>query len=145
MIIPKGRRRARVLLSRPDPQVHGPRRDRARGGLRRPEVSTTSSGLRLKKALPSTTRFFRTSTSWLSFLYSADTTRFSINLGASAHKDAIPLRCRASNQVLNDEWNNSNADQVFNNGLNLGNGLQLRFVKLVVHNRLDPSLFHRPQ
>ena len=47
-----------------------------------------------------------------SFLYSAETTRFSIVTGASvpdAEHSKIPVLTRA----LNDEWANSNADQVF--------------------------------
>ena len=51
-----------------------------------------------------------------SFLYSAETTRFSIALGASVptaeHKKTPSLT-----QALNDEWLNSNADQVFSTAL----------------------------
>ena len=47
-----------------------------------------------------------------SFLYSAETTRFSINLGASIPENEhqkVPVLTKA----LNDEWLNYNADQVF--------------------------------
>jgi len=52
-----------------------------------------------------------------SFLYSAETTRFTISLGASvnAHEQTkIP----ALTGALNDDWLNSNADQVFAQALN---------------------------
>jgi len=82
----------------------------------------------------------------VSFLYSADTTRFSINLGASAHEDQYRFIPRLE-QALNDEWNNSNADQVFNTALTWAMVYNSTFVKLVVSNGsihpyyIDPSNF----
>jgi len=82
----------------------------------------------------------------VSFLYSADTTRFSINLGASAHEDQYRYIPRLE-QALNDEWNNSNADQVFNTALTWSMVYNSAFIKLVVHNNsihpyfIDPCNF----
>ena len=47
-----------------------------------------------------------------SFLYSAETTRFSINLGAAV-PDQEQVNVPALTKALHDEWLNSNADQVF--------------------------------
>jgi len=47
-----------------------------------------------------------------SFLYSAETTRFSIQLGASVN-DMENVKVPTLTRALNDEWLNSNADQVF--------------------------------
>ena len=82
----------------------------------------------------------------VSFLYSADTTRFSINLGAAAHEDQYRYIPRLE-QALNDEWNNSNADQVFNTALTWAMVYNSAFIKLVVSNGaihpyfIDPSSF----
>jgi hypothetical protein len=82
----------------------------------------------------------------VSFLYSADTTRFSINLGASAHEDQYRYIPRLE-QALNDEWNNSNADQVFNTALTWAMVYNSAFIKLVVSNGaihpyfIDPNNF----
>ena len=51
-----------------------------------------------------------------SFLYSAETTRFSINMGASV-SDMEQVKVPRLTQALNDEWINSNADQVFSSAL----------------------------
>lgn len=51
-----------------------------------------------------------------SFLYSAETTRFTINIGA----EVSPLEHRkipVLTSLLNDEWLNSNCDQVFSTAL----------------------------
>jgi len=66
-----------------------------------------------------------------SFLYSSETTRFSINIGASVHKTEhtkIPVLTRA----LNDEWLNSNTDQVFSTAINWSLVYNSTFVKVVV-------------
>ena len=68
-----------------------------------------------------------------SFLYSAETTRFSINLGASVppgehHK--VPVLTKA----LNDEWLNTNADQVFSSAVTWSLAYGTTFVKLVMMN-----------
>ena len=68
-----------------------------------------------------------------SFLYSAETTRFSINLGASVpdneHKK-IPVLTKA----LNDEWLNSNADQVFSTATTWSLVYNSAYVKLIMNN-----------
>jgi hypothetical protein len=82
----------------------------------------------------------------ISFLYSADTTRFSINLGASARDEQFRYIPKLE-QVLNDEWNNSNADQVFATALTWAMVYNSGFVKLVYANGgihpyfVDPSSF----
>ena len=65
-----------------------------------------------------------------SFLYSSETTRFSIQLGASVpsnehHKSPVLT------QALNDEWLNSNADQVFSTALTWALVYSSTFIKLV--------------
>jgi hypothetical protein len=65
-----------------------------------------------------------------SFLYSAETTRFNIALGASAD----PLMHRyvpTLTQALHDEWNNSNADQVFATALIWALVFNSTFIKLI--------------
>ena len=66
-----------------------------------------------------------------SFLYSSETTRFSINIGASVDKtehSKIPVLTRA----LNDEWLNSNTDQVFSTAINWSLVFNTTFVKVVI-------------
>jgi len=74
-----------------------------------------------------------------SFLYSAETTRFSIALGASVppneHKKTPSLT-----QALNDEWLNSNADQVFSTALTWALVYNSSFVKLVYKNGIHPYM-----
>ena len=74
-----------------------------------------------------------------SFLYSAETTRFSIALGASVptaeHKKTPSLT-----QALNDEWLNSNADQVFSTALTWALVYNTSFVKLVYNNGIHPYM-----
>lgn len=48
-----------------------------------------------------------------SFVYSAETTRFSIKLGADANKSNLSMT-PVLNQRLNDEWDDSDADMIFN-------------------------------
>lgn len=74
-----------------------------------------------------------------SFLYSAETTRFSINIGASVPVDEhkkIPVLTNA----LNDEWLNSNADQVFSSALTWALTYNTTFVKLIYNNGIHPYL-----
>ena len=74
-----------------------------------------------------------------SFLYSAETTRFSIQLGASV--DPIEHRKTPSlTNALNDEWLNSNADQVFMSALNWALVYNTTFIKLVVNNGITPYM-----
>ena len=74
-----------------------------------------------------------------SFLYSAETTRFSINLGASVpegeHKKVPVLT-----QALNDEWLNSNADQVFSTCLTWALTYNTTFIKLIWNNGIHPFM-----
>jgi len=74
-----------------------------------------------------------------SFLYSAETTRFSINIGASvdvAEQSKIPVLT----QALNDEWLNSNADQVFSTALTWSLVYNSTFIKLIYNNGIHPYL-----
>lgn len=74
-----------------------------------------------------------------SFLYSAETTRFSINLGASVH----PMEHQKApilTQALNDEWLNSNADQVFSSALSWSLAYSSTFIKLVVNKGIHPYM-----
>jgi hypothetical protein len=74
-----------------------------------------------------------------SFLYSAETTRFSINVGASvAGQEHIKIpRLTAA---LNDEWLNSNCDQVFSSALTWSLVFNSTFIKLVVNNGVHPYM-----
>ena len=74
-----------------------------------------------------------------SFLYSAETTRFSINVGASvAGQEHIKIpRLTAA---LNDEWLNSNCDQVFSSALTWALVFNSTFIKLVVNNGIHPYM-----
>ncbi len=74
-----------------------------------------------------------------SFLYSADTTRFSIQLGASVNT-IEHRKTPALTQALNDEWLNSNADQVFSAALNWSLVYNTTFIKLVVNNGIHPYM-----
>lgn len=74
-----------------------------------------------------------------SFLYSAETTRFSINLGAAVNElehRKIPVLTRA----LNDEWLNSNADQVFSQAVSWSLCYSSTFVKLIINNGIHPYM-----
>ena len=74
-----------------------------------------------------------------SFLYSAESTRFSINVGASVpeneHRKAPKLT-----MALNDEWLNSNADQVFSTALTWALVYNTTFVKLVYNQGIHPYM-----
>jgi hypothetical protein len=74
-----------------------------------------------------------------SFLYSAETTRFSIDLGAAVPEEEqakLPVLTRA----LNDEWLNSNADQVFSTAVSWSLCYNSTFIKLVYRNGIHPYL-----
>ena len=74
-----------------------------------------------------------------SFLYSAETTRFSIQLGA----DVNPMENKKSQVLtnkLNDEWLNSNADQVFSTALSWALAYSTTFIKLVVNKGIHPYM-----
>jgi hypothetical protein len=66
-----------------------------------------------------------------SFLYSAESTRFSVDLGATVNpqeqKKVNPLR-----HLMNDEWLRSNSDQVFTSSLQWALCYNSTFVKLII-------------
>lgn len=73
----------------------------------------------------------------VSFLYSAETTRFNIHIGASVPKAEhrkIPTLINA----LQDEWLNSNADMVFNDALTWALCYNSTFIKLQWRNAVHP-------
>lgn len=74
-----------------------------------------------------------------SFLYSAETTRFSINLGAAV-PDQEQFKVPALTKALHDEWLNSNADQVFSTAVTWSLCYNSTFVKLVINNGIHPYM-----
>jgi hypothetical protein len=74
-----------------------------------------------------------------SFLYSAETTRFSIQLGAAVSEQEH-VKEPALTRALNDEWLNSNADQVFSSATTWALVYNSCFVKLILNNGLHPYL-----
>ena len=74
-----------------------------------------------------------------SFLYSAETTRFSINLGASVPTPEH-IKVPRLTLALNDEWLNSNADQVFSSALTWSLVFNSTFIKLVVNKGIHPYM-----
>ena len=74
-----------------------------------------------------------------SFLYSAETTRFSINLGAAV-PDQEHIKVPALTKALHDEWLNSNADQVFSTAVTWALCYNTTFVKLVINNGIHPYM-----
>ena len=74
-----------------------------------------------------------------SFLYSAETTRFSINTGASV-PEAEQIKIPKMTAALNDEWLNSNADQVFSTALTWALVYNTTYIKLVVNNGIHPYM-----
>jgi hypothetical protein len=74
-----------------------------------------------------------------SFLYSAETTRFSINTGASVH-DGEQTKIPALTKALHDEWLNSNADQVFSTAVTWALDYNTTFIKLVINNGIHPYM-----
>ena len=74
-----------------------------------------------------------------SFLYSAETTRFSIDTGASV--DPIEqIKVPSLTRALNDEWLNSNADQVFSLATTWALVYNSTYVKLIINNGLHPYM-----
>jgi len=74
-----------------------------------------------------------------SFLYSAETTRFTINIGAEVNPQEhrkIPVLTNK----LNDEWLNSNCDQVFSTALTWALCFGTTYVKLIVNNGVHPYM-----
>jgi hypothetical protein len=74
-----------------------------------------------------------------SFLYSAETTRFSINVGASVPNQE-QIKVPRLTLALNDEWLNSNADQVFSSALTWALVFNTSYVKLVYNNGIHPYM-----
>ena len=74
-----------------------------------------------------------------SFLYSAETTRFSINTGAAV-PDSEQTKVPSLTRALNDEWLNSNADQVFSTAVTWSLVYNSTFVKLVINNGIHPYM-----
>lgn len=69
-----------------------------------------------------------------SFLYSAETTRFNISLGASVNMGES-TKVPALTSALHDKWNESNADQIFSTALNWSLVYNSTFIKLIVRNK----------
>lgn len=74
-----------------------------------------------------------------SFLYSAETTRFSIQLGAGVN-ELEHVKVPSLTQALNDEWLNSNADQVFSQALTWALCFNSTFIKLIYKNGIHPYM-----
>ena len=74
-----------------------------------------------------------------SFLYSAETTKFSIHTGASV-ADEEQIKVATLSKALNDEWLNSNADQVFSTAVTWSLCYNSTFVKLVINNGIHPYM-----
>jgi hypothetical protein len=74
-----------------------------------------------------------------SFLYSAETTRFTINLGAEVSPQEH-RKIPALTNLLNDEWLNSNCDQVFSTALTWALAFGTTYVKLIVNNGIHPYM-----
>lgn len=74
-----------------------------------------------------------------SFLYSAETTRFSISLGAAVNENE-QYKTPVLTQALNDEWLNSNADQIFSMAMTWSLVYNTSFVKLVYNRGIHPYM-----
>ena len=74
-----------------------------------------------------------------SFLYSAETTRFTINIGAEVSPQEHRKIPTLTN-LLNDEWLNSNCDQVFSTALTWALAFGTTYVKLIVNNGIHPYM-----
>lgn len=74
-----------------------------------------------------------------SFLYSAETTRFSINTGAAV-KAIEQIKVPRLTLALNDKWLDSNADQVFSTALTWSLVFNTTYVKLVMNNGIHPYM-----
>jgi hypothetical protein len=73
------------------------------------------------------------------FMYSADTTRFSIKMGASV-PEVFKKKIPALTKALHDYWMASNADQVFGQALNWAFCYNSTFVKLIWRNGIHPYM-----
>ena len=73
------------------------------------------------------------------FMYSADTTRFSIKLGASV-PDVYKKKVTSLTKALHDYWTASNADQVFGQALNWAFCFNSTFLKLIWRNGIHPYM-----
>jgi len=73
----------------------------------------------------------------VSFLYSAETTRFNIHMGASVN-EAEHKKVPRLISALSDEWLNSNADMVFNEALTWALCYNSTFIKLAWRNSVHP-------
>lgn len=67
----------------------------------------------------------------VSFLYAADTTRFTIDLGATA-KELEYSKIPVLSQAINDKWSDSNGDMVFMSALTWSMAYATTFIKLIV-------------
>jgi hypothetical protein len=74
-----------------------------------------------------------------SFLYSAETTRFSIDVGAAVDPRE-QVKVPALTRALNDEWLNSNADQVFSAATTWSLVYNSTFIKLIINNGIHPYM-----
>jgi hypothetical protein len=74
-----------------------------------------------------------------SFLYSAETTKFSIHTGASVPEQE-QIKVPSLSKALHDEWLNSNADQVFSTAVTWSLCYNTTFVKLVINNGIHPYM-----
>jgi hypothetical protein len=74
-----------------------------------------------------------------SFLYSAETTKFSIHTGAAVPEQE-QIKVPTLSKALNDEWLNSNADQVFSTAVTWSLCYNSTFVKLVINNGIHPYM-----
>ena len=74
-----------------------------------------------------------------SFLYSAETTRFSIDVGAAVDPRE-QVKVPALTRALNDEWINSNADQVFSIATTWSLCYNTTFIKLIINNGIHPYM-----
>ena len=74
-----------------------------------------------------------------SFVYSAETTRFSIELGAAV-KETEHSKIPSLTRALNDEWLNSNADQVFSSAVSWAFCYNSSFIKLIVKDGIHPYM-----
>ena len=79
----------------------------------------------------------------LSFIYSAETTRFSIDLGAGVpetHNDIETAKVPILTRAVNDEWLNSNADAVFAAAAQWALVFNTSFIKLVMDKGIHPYM-----
>lgn len=74
-----------------------------------------------------------------SFLYSAETTRFSIDLGAAVPEPEY-IKVPVLTKALNDQWLNSNTDNVFSMALTWALVYNTTYVKLTYRNGIHPYM-----